>query len=51
LTDINLGTKTLSEMLSNKKNIQMERMYGEESSLGIFELDNMSGSNNNKITR
>ncbi|XP_025209054.1 uncharacterized protein LOC112604302 isoform X2 [Melanaphis sacchari] len=45
LTDSNLGTKTLSEMSSNKKNAQMESMYssfGGQSSLGILELDNMS---------
>ncbi|KAF0769800.1 Centrosomal protein, partial [Aphis craccivora] len=45
LTNGNLGTNTLSEMSSNKKNVQMESMYssfGGQSSLGILELDNMS---------
>ncbi|XP_027853782.2 uncharacterized protein LOC114132508 isoform X2 [Aphis gossypii] len=45
LTNGNLGTYTLSEMSSNKKNVQMESMYssfGGQSSLGILELDNMS---------
>lgn len=52
MTNGNLGTKTLSEMSSNKKNVQMESMYssfGGQSSLGILELENMSG-NNNKST-
>ncbi|XP_016658195.1 uncharacterized protein LOC100161585 isoform X2 [Acyrthosiphon pisum] len=49
LTDCNLGTKTLSEMSSNKKNLQMDSMYssfGGQSSLGIFELENMSDIGN-----
>jgi len=49
LTDCNLGTNTLSEMSGNRKNVQMDSMYssfGGQSSLGIFELENMSGNNN-----
>ncbi|XP_022167915.1 uncharacterized protein LOC111032049 isoform X2 [Myzus persicae] len=49
LTDCNLGTKTLSELSSNKKNLQMDSMYssfGGQSSLGILELENMSDIGN-----
>jgi len=40
-------------MSSNKKNLQMDSMYssfGGQSSLGIFELENMSGNNNSSTT-
>lgn len=45
LTGGDLIKKTFSEMSSNKNNIQMNSMYSSsgQSSLGILELDNMSG--------
>lgn len=46
LTDVDLKKKTFTEMSSNKNNIQMNSMYSSfgQSSLGILELDNMSGN-------
>lgn len=49
LTNGNFGKKTLSEMSSNNKNVQMDSMhssFGGQSSLGIFELENMSDIGN-----
>jgi len=48
LTENDLVKRTFSEMSSNKKNnAQMDSMYSSlsgQSSLGILELDNMSGN-------
>lgn len=46
LTASDLVKKTFSEMSSNKINVQRDSMYSSlsgQSSLGILELDNMSG--------
>jgi len=47
LTDSDLVKRTFSEVSTNKNNIQMDSMYSSlsgQSSLGILELDNMSGN-------
>lgn len=46
LTDDDLVKKTFTDVSSNKNNLQTESMYSTlsgQSSLGILELDNMSG--------
>lgn len=51
LTASALVKKTFSEMSNNKINVQRDSMYSSssgQSSLGILELDNMSGDYNNK---
>lgn len=47
LTDSDLIKRTFSEMSTNKNNIQTDSMYSSlsgQSSLGILELDNISGN-------
>jgi len=47
LTINDLVKRTFSDMPTNKSNIQMDSMYSSlsgQSSLGILELDNMSGN-------
>lgn len=46
LTDGDLVKKTFSEKLNNKHNIEKDSMYSSsgQSSLGILELENMSGN-------
>lgn len=46
LTDGDLVKKTFTDLSTNKINVQTESMYSTlsgQSSLGILELDNMSG--------